>query len=455
MAKPQTVIIIGAGISGLAAAAELGKAGLRVIMLEARNRIGGRVYTRRDPASGAPIEMGAEFIHGKPPEIWDLLQGGDVPITEVEGQNWCHSDGQLSPCSFFEDVNEILEGMDDDSLPDESFLSYLQRRFPNPSHASRLEEAKRRAIDYVSGFNAADPALVGVHWLVAEMRAEEKIQGDRAFRSKNGYADLLEIFQDQIGRSNVEVRTGTVVETVAWKPRAVEIIASNENQRIKLSAKHVLITLPVSLLKIAKGPGAVDFIPPLPADKMAALDKIEMGKVIRVEISFRHRFWENIFPANGHGATPGKKNLSNMSFLFSEDKLFPTWWTRMPQRDPIITGWAPFQSAERLAGLNHSQITHRALQSVSRLLKVDAQDLESWLNAAYVHDWEADPYSRGAYSYGKVGAVEAQQVLARPIEHTLFFAGEATDTTGNNGTVHGAIASGHRAATEIIKASHF
>ena len=132
-----------------------------------------------------------------------------------------------------------------------------------------------------------------------------------------------------------------------------------------------------------------------------------------------------------------KSSAFYMSFLFSEDKLFPTWWTRMPQRDPIITGWAPFQSAERLAGLNHSQITHRALQSVSRLLKVDAQDLESWLNAAYVHDWEADPYSRGAYSYGKVGAVEAQQVLARPIEHTLFFAGEATDTTGNNGTVHG------------------
>jgi monoamine oxidase len=454
MTKPETVIIIGAGISGLAAAAELGKAGLQVIMLEARNRIGGRIYTERDTITGAPIEMGAEFIHGKPPEIWDPLQAGNVPITEVDGQNWCHSDSQLSPCSFFEDVDEILDGMDD-SQPDEPFLAYLQRRFPNPSHDARLEEAKRRSIAYVSGFNAADPALVGVHWLVAQMRAEEKIQGDRAFRSKNGYADLLEIFQGQIGRSNVEIWMGTAVETVAWKPGAVEIIASNENQRINLSGKHVLITLPVSLLKIAKGSGAVDFIPPLPADKMAALDKIEMGKVIRVELSFRHRFWEDISPANGHAATRGKTNLSNMSFLFSEDELFPTWWTRMPERDPIITGWAPFQCAEQLAGLNRFQVTHRALQSLSRLLNVDAQDLESWLNAAYVHDWETDPYSRGAYSYGKVGAVEAQQVLARPVDHTLFFAGEATDTTGNNGTVHGAIASGYRAAAEIITASHF
>jgi len=212
--------------------------------------------------------------------------------------------------------------------------------------------------------------------------------------------------------------------------------------------------LPVSLLKTSKGPGAVDFIPPLPAEKIAALDKIEMGKVIRVELCFRHRFWDDISP-NGKLGSQLPKNLSDMSFLFSDDEFFPTWWTRMPERDPIITGWAPCQSAERLSGMNQSQITRRALQSLSRLLELDTHDLESWLNASYVHDWEADPFSRGAYSYGKVGSVEAQQVVAAPVENTLFFAGEATDTTGNNGTVHGAIASGHRAAAEIIKASYF
>ena len=143
MTKPNNVIIIGAGISGLAAAAELGKAGLQIIVLEARNRIGGRIYTTRDPATGAPVEMGAEFIHGKSPEIWNALETCDVPITEVDGQNWCHSHGQLTPCSFFEDVDEILEGMDD-SGPDESFLSFLQRRFPNPTQDSRMEEAAIR-----------------------------------------------------------------------------------------------------------------------------------------------------------------------------------------------------------------------------------------------------------------------------------------------------------------------
>lgn len=85
-----------------------------------------------------------------------------------------------------------------------------------------------------------------------------------------------------------------------------------------------------------------------------------------------------------------------------------------------------------------------------RLLGVE--NLEDRLEAAYVHDWQSDPFSRGAYSYAKVGAGGAQARLAAPVENTLFFAGEATDTSGYNGTVHGAVASGYRAAEEIVRA---
>lgn len=141
-----------------------------------------------------------------------------------------------------------------------------------------------------------------------------------------------------------------------------------------------------------------------------------------------------------------------MSFLFSEDELFPTWWTTMPRREPMITGWAPFRSAEKLSGLSSSAIVQQALSTLSQLLGVDARDLETWLEDAHFHNWQTDPFSRGAYSYAKVGADGAQQALAAPVASTLFFAGEATDITGNNGTVHGAIASGYRAAQEITKA---
>ena len=434
----KPAVIIGAGIAGLAAAEKLGQANIPVVILEARNRIGGRILTQQEEAIGYPIELGAEFIHGLPPETLEKLQQSE--IEEVDGQNWCASSVGLSPCSFFPQVDSILAAMDD-SIPDESFLDFLEREFPNPSHDATLDEAKRHAIGYVSGFNAADPGLVSVHWLVAEMRAEEKIQGQRAFRSRNGYADLLNIYRQQIARYDVTIQTGTVVESITWKSGAIQIKASGESGPSVFEATQVLVTLPLSVLQL----GAVEFVPPLPKSKLAALDKLEMGKVIRIVLRFRHRFWDTISP-------PGEKaTLSDMSFLLSEDELFPTWWTTMPRKEPVITGWAPFRSAEKLSGKDQEAVIQQALQSLSRQLQVDLKNLESWLESAYFHDWQTDPFSRGAYSYAKVGADGAQQALAAPVENTLFFAGDATDTTGNNGTVHGAIASGQRAAREIIE----
>jgi len=98
-------------------------------------------------------------------------------------------------------------------------------------------------------------------------------------------------------------------------------------------------------------------------------------------------------------------------------------------------------------------VVERSLQTLSTLLRVSQSELEKILEDAHFHDWQADPFSLGAYSYGKVGANEAQQVLTEPIQATLYFAGEGTDTTGNNGTVHGAIASGYRCAKKILNAT--
>jgi monoamine oxidase len=214
-----------------------------------------------------------------------------------------------------------------------------------------------------------------------------------------------------------------------------------------LQAPHVLITLPISLLKAEPGqPGIVQFEPSLPREKIRALDNLEMGKVIRVVLCFRERFWDSIKPPAGGGAS-----LADMSFLFSQDEWFPTWWTSMPRKAPIITGWAPFRCAEGLSGRGHSFVTDRSLQTLGGLLGPSVQELQDLLREAYFHDWQVDPFSLGAYSYGKVGANEAQQVLAEPVDSTLFLAGEAIDTSGHNGTVHGAIASGYRAARQILQ----
>ena len=142
--------------------------------------------------------------------------------------------------------------------------------------------------------------------------------------------------------------------------------------------------------------------------------------------------------------------MAGFSFLLSHDEWFPTWWS--VSRDlPFLIGWAPFRCAERLSSQSESFVTDHAIQALHRLTGMPAQELEALLEQVYCHDWQADPFSRGAYSYGKVGGDGAELALATPVENILFFAGEATDATGNNGTVNAAMASGNRAAREIIE----
>ena len=330
-----------------------------------------------------------------------------------------------------------------DAGPDESFASFLKRCCADAS-----QETRQRALAYVSGFNAADPAQVSVHWLVRQMRAEEKIDGDRAFRARGGYQVLLDFLQQRVAKADVSLRTNTVVQRVAWRPGSVSIDAVSGKQAVSLHASRVLVTVPLAVLQAHPGePGAIEFSPPLSQDKLDSISGMEMGKVRRVVLHFRERFWDRIRASGSQD-----KTLAHMSFLFSQDEWFPTWWDAMPDKFPIVTGWAPWKSAERLESDSMPVVT-RALRTLGGLLGVDATEMEDLLEIAYFHDWQADPYSRGAYSYVKAGGANAPQILSRPVQDTLFFAGEAADITGNNGTVHGAIASAMRAVADITKTS--
>ena len=459
------VLILGAGAAGLSAAIDLARTGLNVEIIEARDRIGGRIFTQHDDNTNHPIELGAEFVHGLSPKIWIPLQQNKIQTTEVAGDLWCSINNKLEPCNFFPQADKILSAMDDRS-PDESFLDFLARRFPGHER----EEAKQWATGYVTGFNAADPAQVSVRWLVHNSRAEEQIEGDRAFRIAGGYQTLIDIFQKELYALQVPIHLNTMASEIKWSSRSVEIktdcvgaalqahlaerssATSRANARqpgrgrpglhTSFIAPRAIITLPLGVLQAM--PDSIRFDPELPETKKTAMQKLAMGKVVRVTLSFRERFWQNIHPAGE------SRSLANLSFLFSHDNLFPTWWTQMPLHLPIITGWAPGRSAESLAGLSKDQIIDKALTSLSRLLRLEKSNVQPQVTAAFLHDWDSDPFSLGAYSYAKAGGEGCQQTLAAPLDNTLFFAGEATDTAGHNGTVHGAIASGKRAAAEIL-----
>ncbi|HEV2459069.1 MAG TPA: FAD-dependent oxidoreductase, partial [Ktedonobacterales bacterium] len=160
---------------------------------------------------------------------------------------------------------------------------------------------------------------------------------------------------------------------------------------------------------------------------------------------FREPFWDP-----DHVKASPLPTLPRLSFLFSDDAVVPTWWTSYPLRTPMLTAWVGGPRAERLAAKPADAIADQAVAALARVLGVDRRELESQLEGWYVHDWSVDPYARGAYSWVRAGGIDAPGRLAAPVEDTLFFAGEATDESGNTGTVHAALAEGTRAAGAVI-----
>lgn len=431
------VLIVGAGVAGLAAAADLSRSGVQVRVIEARDRIGGRIFTAHPPNLEIAVELGAEFVHGRSPETFDLIESNGIVAARIHGQPWCSNRAGIARCNFWERIEKVLDAMQKAS-PGQSFQQFLD----NLHDPEITAEDKRAACKYVRGFHAAHPDEISVESLLEGIKAEESIDGDSQFRLPQGYDRIVSALKQKCAPAHANFDLNTEVQSVAWHSGFVELSANAAGRQISYRAPRLLITLPLGLLKNAESQKSVRFNPPLDC-KAYALSKLRVGNVIRVSIVFRSGFWAEM-KAEG-------RTLSNMTFLFSEDEVFPTWWTVHPLEAPVLTAWAPADAAERLSHLPDNEICEQAIQAAARVLHRPLEFCREQMVTAYTHNWQADLYSLGAYSYVAEGGNEVQRELAAPIAETLFFAGEATNFAGHSGTVHGAIASGYRAAAEILK----
>lgn len=407
------VLIVGAGVAGLAAARELTRAGRSVVVLEARERIGGRIHTLHptphDSQTPLQAELGAEFVHGLHPALWDLLREAGLKALEAQGSHLSATPEGLSESGDFGEMGEVFDAMS--QVPDQSFASFLQ-------DLSVPDEVKQAVTGYVEGFNAASRDLVSTAWLNTENAASDQTQGDRGFFLASGYDAVPRYLAE-----GLDIRYSTPVSRVQWKRG--EVVAETETGAFR--AARAIVTAPWGVLKSGGLP-----LEPEPASLTAARDAIAVGHAIRVTLLFRNPVW---------------KKYPKLSFLFG-DQPFPVWWTRYPEASPIITGWAAGPKADALTRKNEANLVETALGSLRALLGEDPGTPE----AAFFHDWCNDPWSRGAYSYGLVNGDKARHDLAEPVEDTLYFAGEAVCPDGHMGTVHGALASGISAARKISAA---
>lgn len=417
------VLVIGAGVAGLGAARALlaARGELEVLVLEARERLGGRAHTDRRFA-GFPVELGAEFIHGERAATWSFIEHLNLETVHwtKEDDSWVRlADGRRLTMREARAADPALEITRSWRLPPgvprrfESFGAYLQRL---GFDSTRLEYVRRmyanaagesmRFLDATAALKGLDPA---------------EVDGEEDHRILEGYGAVVEALG--VGP---EILTGTIVTRVEWGANGVVV---HDHEGHVFRAYSALITLPLGVLQA----GGVEFDPPLPETKERALSGLGMGPVIKLV----YRFAETITP-------------DDITAVYSAGNP-PMWWSPSaghPTTEAVVwTALVSGDGAVELLRLGAADALERGLEALRRELGrpgLQAQD-------AMLVDWVSDPFARGGYSHVRPGNDGARELLAEPTP-PLYWAGEATAPEERAATVHGALLSGERAAAEIIRA---
>jgi monoamine oxidase len=427
------VIVIGAGAAGVFAMRELLRCGLTAICVEARNRIGGRIFTRRSLARH-PIELGAEFVHGESNIVHQLSVEYGLTLVPHVGETYSWFDGQLVPDSELPRPPQML-------LHELRRLAERFRRAgggaaPLPVFLGTPEGAEilarsavtRRYIEQlIKNDHSVEPTVLTLEgWL------EPDVTGFEAnFHVDQGYSALLHRASEE---ASLDIRLNRPVHRIEWEPGSASVFARN----LKLQSRAVLVTLPLGVLQ----QGDVIFDDPLPSSKAEAIDALRAGKAFKMVTSFR---------ALHRGKSFWPEGMAFLASALDSQLHWPTSLWRRRGRRHLLTHLVGGDAADRFG--HHPDPPQAIINQLVHMFRNER--IRDLFVRAEWRVWHDDPYSRSGYSVLPDDTFpDAREALGKPVADTLFFAGEAVgvkDKPGNVASVHGAIESGIQAARDLIE----